>query len=240
MKKILLMFLITISLTACSEKQEWGYSEENGPDNWAEISDEYALCGEGTSQSPIDIDTKNASSSEDSLTINYSDTDFNIVDTGHSVEFEVEGTQPSITYNDNNYVLDQIHFHNESENTLNGKHYPLEGHFVHHLEGQEDNKLVISIMFDLGDENEIIADSFNNIGSSVNFNPQELLPESHNYYEFIGSLTTPPCSEDVKWIIFNDNLTIDENQLNAFKEHYSNNNRPTQALNERSINHVNN
>ncbi len=238
MKKILLIFLITVSLTACSKQQDWGYSEENGPETWAEVNDEYATCADGDMQSPIDIDSSEVSTTTNTVDLSYSKTNFKLIDTGHSLEFEVEGEKPTLQYDSTTYQLDQIHFHNESENTIDSKHYPLEAHFVNHELNNEDNKLVLSVMFDLGSYNEIIGDKFERINEEVSFDPSKLIPEQASHYEFSGSLTTPPCSEGVKWIVFETPLSIGQDQLDAFTAYYSNNNRPTQDLNGRNIHYV--
>lgn len=90
-------------------------------------------------------------------------------------------------------------------------------------------------MFDIGEENQVKVDSFNNVGEETTFNPSDLLPQVTSYYTFTDSLTTPPCSEDVTWIVFDQVLTLSGEQLAAFVNNYSNNNRPIQDLNSRTI-----
>lgn len=241
MKKIsILLFVVIIVLTGCSEVS-WGYDTNNGPDKWSEISEENGLCGSGESQSPINITEENVSVSTDSkLELNYSDSEFKVIDTGHSLEFEAESEDDFIMYNDTKYTLKQIHFHNESEHTINDKHYPLEGHFVH--ENADGNNLVISVMFDLGETNKVIGDNFSdeNIDSTIEFSPKELLLDENenltDYTSYVGSLTTPPCTEGVQWVISQDVREINQTQLDDYKAHYTANNRPTQEINDRVIN----
>lgn len=235
MKKLVMLMIGVLVITAgCqSQKVEWGYEQDNGPDQWSTISSDYQLCGNGQEQSPIDIETGVATPGTENLEFNYVDTSFEVVDTGHSLEFEAESSDNQIAYNGQSYSLQQIHFHNQSENTIDGQHYPLEGHFVHANDNGEN--LVISVMFELGAENSVISDNFTKIGSEVEFNPQELIPASASYYTFVGSLTTPPCTEGVQWVVFEQPLTISEQQLNSFTEYYANNNRDTQPLNGREV-----
>lgn len=230
---ITLLVLTGCSSNATTSSAEFGYSEDNGPDTWATLSDDYALCGSGESQSPIDIEQSSASAGSDTIAFNYGDTSFEIEDTGHSIEFLDETESNSITFDDQEYKLDQIHFHNESENTIDGQHYPLEAHFVH---SDEDGKnLVISVMFEVGDENIAIGENFEKVGEETEFNPSTLLPDGSDYYTFTGSLTTPPCTEDVTWVVYDQPMTISEQQLDSFTKYYSNNNRPVQDLNGRAI-----
>ncbi len=237
MRKLVVITVTTLLVVSgCKATTDsWGYTSEKGPGTWASLSDDYALCGEGKQQSPIDIASSTVSKEEgtDTLKFNYADTDFEIEDTGHSIEFLDSDQSNSITFNGVEYKLQQIHFHNESENTIDGIHYPLEAHFVHtDVDGQN---LVLSVMFDIGEENQVLADSFDNVGGETTFNPVDLLPQTTSYYTFTGSLTTPPCSEDVTWIVFDQVLTLSGEQLAAFVNNYSNNYRPVQDLNSRTI-----
>ncbi len=237
MRKLVVITVATLLVVSgCkATTQSWGYTSDNGPDTWSSLSADYTLCGEGNLQSPIDITSSAVSTGEgtDTLTFNYADTNFEIEDTGHSIEFLDSEQSNSITFNGVEYNLQQIHFHNESENTIDGIHYPLEAHFVHaDASGQN---LVLSVMFDIDEENQVLADSFNNVGEETTFNPSDLLPQVTSYYTFTGSLTTPPCSEGVTWIVFDQVLTLSGEQLAAFVNNYSNNNRPIQDLNSRTI-----
>lgn len=240
MKKLIAITIgVLVVSTGCQDQTqdvEWGYEQDNGPDKWSTISSDYQLCESGQQQSPIDLETKDISTGSESFELNYTDTIFNIVDTGHSLEFEDKSSENTITYNDQDYSLQQIHFHNESENTINGQSYPLEAHFVH-TNDTADN-LVISVMFELGDENAVIGNSFTKVGSKIEFNPEALIPTNGSYYTFVGSLTTPPCTEGVQWLVFEQPLSISEQQLEDFTRHYENNNRNIQPLNGRDVEFV--
>lgn len=233
MKNVMIILALLIVMSGCTTNSEWGYGEENGPDQWSSLSDEYETCSSGSAQSPIDIKTNEVESAESSIEFSYMQSSFNVVDTGHSVEFEDESGQNNIVYNDEQYTLQQIHFHNQSENTIDGNHYPLEGHFVHTNEAGEN--LVISVMFETGANNDVIGDNFTKVGEEVEFDPSALVPSEQSYYSFMGSLTTPPCSENVKWVVFEQPQSISNQQLTEFKEYYTDNNRDTQDLNGRVV-----
>lgn len=239
MKRFIFLFALVFFITGCSNSEvSWGYDQDNGPDNWANISDEYKTCAEGTMQSPIDIKTNDQVMGDDNLIVNYTDTQFVVEDTGHSLEFYDETKSNTITYNDTQYNLEQIHFHNQSENTIDGQHYPLEGHFVH--SDEQGNNLVISVMFNIGAENSTIGDAFEQVTSTITLNPAELLPSEQDYYSFIGSLTTPPCTENVQWLVFSNPQQISQEQLTSYQQYYQDNNRDPQSLNDREVKYNNN
>ncbi len=237
MKNLVFYTMCLFILAGCGTvgAAEWDYSETSGPDEWSDLSSDYATCGDGESQSPIDIVTSDVTTESSELSFNYNNDNFEVIDTGHALEFKVEGEKPSLTYQGNEYELDQIHFHSVSEHTINGNHYPLEAHFVHHQVDNDEHNLVLSVLFELGDENEIIADKFDNVGSDYDFNPLDLIPNNSAYYSYTGSLTTPPCTEGVSWIIFKDTQEISSEQLAEYNLSYDDDYRPTQDLNGRQV-----
>lgn len=231
-KTILTSFGLSLILTGCGTPT-WGYEKDNGPDQWANLSSDYSTCKNGKQQSPIDIASKSPAVSKQELELNYQKSPFEIEDTGHSIEFLDQTKDNTVTYNGVEYRLQQIHFHNESENTIDGQHFPLEAHFVH--VNADGENLVISKMFELGEENQVLKDDFTKIGTKGEFNPKDLLNIDDQYYNYLGSLTTPPCTEGVKWIVYETPQTISKEQLEQFTKYYANNNRDTQKLNDRKI-----
>ncbi len=233
-KMFMLLAIGLVGLSGCQkEAAVWGYGANDGPNSWATLSSDYELCSSGQAQSPINIESDMTEKGNDKLDINYSETNFNIVDTGHSIEFEDQSGNNTISYNGDTYTLEQIHFHNQSENTIDGQHYPLEAHFVH--ENSHGQNLVISVMFNVGQVNQVIGNSFTMVGEQTMFNPIDLIPTQTTHYSFMGSLTTPPCSEDVQWIVFEQPLALSEQQLADFTTHYASNNREPQPLYERVV-----
>ena len=139
------------------------------------------------------------------------------------------------------FELKQFHFHTPSENTINGKHFPMEAHLVHLNKNGEI--AVIGIMFKIGKENKALKKFQNKISNKLNhknkitsyLNPEELLPKTKDYYRFNGSLTTPPCSEGVRWFVFKDAVEMSKEQLKLFSNIMGKNNRPTQPINARKV-----
>ena len=228
----------------------WGYAGEDGPTNWATLTPVYALCGEGKSQSPINIDKAsvkgNANWSFDykttSLRIAHNEHMDDILDNGHTIQVTVdEGS--TFTFSGKTYSLKQFHFHTPSEHTIDGKNLPLEMHMVH----QSDDKAlaVVSILFEEGKvPNENIAKIVANLpgakGESkhitdANLDLQVHLPKDNQAYHYIGSLTTPPCSEDVQWLVLRETKKVTVDQVAAFASKIGPNNRPVQGLNDRTV-----
>lgn len=139
-----------------------------------------------------------------------------------------------LTYNQDKYYLQQFHFHSLSEHTINGKHFPLEGHLV--TKNKNDQTLVLSILFDI--DNSYLTIFNQNISSkpqNIKFDPQELVPENLEHYQYTGSLTTPPCTENITWLVLTTSQIISAQQLDIFNSYYDNNYRPIQPTNNRTI-----
>ena len=227
----------------------WNYSEEEGPAHWAELSPVYALCGTGKFQSPIDL-LPDANKEAIDWKVEYTTTNLQIghnenvkelINNGHTIQVTTqEGS--SIVYAGKRYHLKQFHFHTPSEHSFNGKHAPMEIHLVH--QSDDDSLAVIGVLVNEGKHNsnfdELIKYLPNAPGEkktydSVKINISIHVPKILQAYHYIGSLTTPPCTEHVQWIVLKNPITMDRKQIEAFSSRINNNNRPTQALNGRTV-----
>lgn len=227
----------------------WGYEGPDGPEYWPALNPAYAACGQGKTQSPIDI-VKTAGGEVNSWKFDYKTTALkiahhehvtDIVDNGHTIQVSVEGGT-TITTDRGMYTLKQFHFHTPSEHTVDGAHFPMEMHFVH--QNAEGKFAVVSALFQEGTENESLAKLIPHLpkakGEKAHLPEVQIdlalhLPKSRAAYTYMGSLTTPPCSEEVEWLVFRDPLTASKAQLEAFASRLSPSNRPTQPLNGRVI-----
>jgi len=219
------------------EPHSWGYSGEHGPDHWSEVS---ATCGLGKTQSPIDIvDPKK----EKLPTIDfaYHATPLNVVNNGHTIQVNY-APGSSIVRDGKTYELTQFHFHHVSENAIHGKHAPMELHLVH--QAQDGSLAVVAVMLNEGKANKVINTVWSNIGpeegkentpASVKVDAAGLLPGKRGYYTFTGSLTTPPCSENVLWLVLEKPMTLSKEQIAKFAAIYPDNARPVQPLNGRIV-----
>jgi carbonic anhydrase len=235
--------------TAPPQRAHWGYEAEHGPALWATLDSAYVECGQGQSQSPIDITSPQASGhpvwaaeyGTTNLRIAHHQQVEDILDNGHTIQVDYsEGSV--LTIGEETFELKQFHFHTPSENTVNGSHYPMEMHMVHQSAG--GGLAVYGVFFEAGEHHP----GFDLLTAHLPSRPGEkhdlkdveldlnaLLPTSHNAYHFSGSLTTPPCSEGVQWLVAVEPVAMSEAQLSEFSRRLGHNNRPVQPLNGRTI-----
>lgn len=243
MKKVVgFTFALILSSTLAFAGSSWSYDGETGPEHWGELSPDYAMCSRGMSQSPVNISaTTTVESALALLRFNYSDGGAEFTNNGHTVQVNYqEGS--SLTVNNQAYELKQFHFHSPSENAVDGQLYPLEVHLVHaNAEGQ---LAVVGIFFEEGAANATLDEFWNQMplaaGETVTLsdavNVKDLLPYNRSYYRFSGSLTTPPCSEGVTWLVIKEPVTVSEEQLARFTQAVGPiSNRPVQPLNARVV-----
>ncbi len=235
-----LLLLSSVGTAAAGSKAaKWNYSGQNGPENWGQLSPEYGLCATGKNQSPLNISDA-FKTNLPKLRLNYGGKALKVASTGHGAKIEVrEGSTLSIQ--NESYKLLQTHFHSPSEHTINGKSYPLEAHFVHQAE--DGSLAVIGVLYSKGAHNpnlQKVIDAmprYKKKSKQINaFQVDALMPKKKQYYRYSGSLTTPPCSEGVKWIVLKKTPSISEEQIKKFKKlHRKPTNRPIQPLNARNI-----
>jgi len=224
---------------ATPKKTEWSYSGEKGSNNWAKLSPEFYECS-GKNQSPINL-IGFVESVLKPINFNYKIYGNEILNNGHTIQVNYPKGN-SIILDSQSFELKQFHFHAPSENRINGKSYPLELHFVH--VNKKGKLAIVAVMFSEGKENTEIIKAWlkmpikkgdKNILTKV-IDPKKLLPTVSNYYRFNGSLTTPPCSEGVRWIVMKKPLTASKKQIKDFTDVIGHpNNRPIQLLNARLV-----
>lgn len=206
----------------------WGYDEINNEATWGI---DHPQCNLGTIQSPINLST-NEFNSSNLVSLNYVNTTFEVVNNGHSVQVNYPAGSTA-TIDGKTYNLLQFHFHTPSEHTINEKHAEMEIHFVHSNDVGEI--AVIGAMMQAGTKNYDISKIWRNIPaeresrrSDLVVHPENLLPETMNYATYVGSLTTPPCTEGVTWIVMQDPVTLSAEQIEAFQALYPMNARSVQ------------
>ena len=240
MKKL----LIALGMVACtgsafaSGGAQWGYTGDKGPDNWIELSPEYSACA-GSNQSPINI-TDLVEAELEPVEFKYNAGSSEILNNGHTVQIN---TLPgsSIIVDDIEFQLVQFHFHVPSENHVDGKSFPMEAHLVH--ADKNGNLAVVAVLLTEGKANGALEKAWaqmpeegDTLALSSDISPLEILPEDRDYYRFNGSLTTPPCSEGVRWIVMKHKISASKEQIDQFLHvmHHPNN-RPIQPINARTV-----
>lgn len=237
MKRTLLA-LSTLSLlfgnTVYAQEQNatthWDYNL-HGPSCWGEFAQE---CQKGHLQSPIDIKSKTHLPLKGSLVLKMNEdvhSTAEVVDNGHAIQVNVkDGGKLHLDGRD--YTLVQFHFHGHSEHTIDGKQFALEGHLVHK---SADGKLaVVGVMFIEGKNNPLLDNVLGSIGRATRIDPQDLLPaDKKHYYHYVGSLTTPPCTEGVQWYILKQPVTASKDQISDMRQYYDKNFRAPQPVYDR-------
>jgi carbonic anhydrase len=227
------------SAPAGSHKVHWAYQGEEGPSNWGKLSAEYAMCGSGLNQSPINL-ASFVEADLPALTFNYAGMAVELINNGHTVQVNYHPGS-NLVVDGRIFQLKQFHFHAPSENLLNGKSYPLEAHFVH--ADSQGSLAVVAVLFESGDANLALAKLWERLpqaGQSETLAAQvkatDLLPDVREYYRFNGSLTTPPCSQGVIWLVMKQTLPVSSAQVATFSRLMGGpNNRPVQPLNARTV-----
>ncbi|PGZ07357.1 carbonic anhydrase [Bacillus cereus] len=254
---ISLIFTMSAVLMGCntvkqelSQKQspekntQWSYEGTTGPEHWGDLKTEYKMCLKGQEQSPIDIKTEQIKSTgEDAnhLGINYKPIAFSIKNNGHSIEGKANSSDDYIMLGEDRYTLKQFHFHTPSEHQFEGKHADMELHLVH--QNDQNQLAVVGIMIKEGQKNEVFAEMWENLPNSKNtqgnvqytIDVQQLLPSDHSSFRYMGSLTTPPCTEGVQWIVMKQKIEMSKEQIEAFHKLVPTNNRPVQPINGREV-----
>lgn len=226
--------------TAPAADLHWAYGGHAGPAEWGALSPDFATCKLGKHQSPIDIrDAKAADLPV--ITFNYQPAPLAVIDNGHTIQVNY-APGSWIDVGGARYDLVQFHFHKPSEEKVDGKSHAMVAHLVH--KNAEGKLAVVAVLLDGGGANATIDSIWKNLpkekekqvvvpGATVD--ASELLPKERGYYTFQGSLTTPPCSEEVTWLVLKAPVKIADAEIAEFGKIYPMNARPTQPTNGRPI-----
>ncbi len=220
----------------------WGYEGHMGPMHWGDMSPDYHMCKEGRQQSPIDIRGATPKNLGD-ITFSYTASPKNIVNNGHTIQVNMNPGS-TITMGGKTYRLLQFHFHSPSEHKIDGKPADMVAHFVHQA---EDGQLgVVAVLFKKGKANPVIGRLWQKLPkqhggkadlAGLDVRVADLLPRDRSYYNYAGSLTTPPCSEGVNWMVLRTPVNVSAAQVKAFSDIFPKSVRPTQPLHGRTIHH---
>lgn len=232
----ILMSLSLASASVVCVASDWDYHK---PHDWSTVNSKYQSCA-GVNQSPIDIrNTTKAKLAP--LKFNYKTTAKAISHNGHTIQVDFnEGA--SLSLDNKTFYLHQFHIHSPSENTIKGESFPMEIHLVHATEQGE--LAVVALMFKAGKENaalkhiwDVLPKKAGEIHQLKNEQVAQIyLPSKLDYYRFNGSLTTPPCTEGVRWIVIKDIQHASKQQIAAFSQLMDHpNNRPVQPIGARVI-----
>ncbi|XP_010916593.1 alpha carbonic anhydrase 7 isoform X2 [Elaeis guineensis] len=250
----ILFFFNTSPVTSCSQEDEREFSyvrgSKRGPEHWGELKNSWSACGTGKLQSPIDLSDERVRVLPQlgELRSSYHPANAVMKNRGHDIEIEWKNQTGGIWINGTKYVLQQLHWHLPSEHTINGRRYSLELHMVHQT---ADNKTaVVGILYKIGRPDPFLAkmeDYLKKVEDLAELeeeklgmvDPRDVRKGSSEYYRYMGSLTAPPCTEGVVWIIIRKVRTVTQQQVNLLREAVHDdvgmNARPLQPINNRSV-----
>ena len=230
-----------LSLATAGAAQErppehtWGLGESRGPSHWGELKPEFAPCKNGHRQSPIDISNPQKADLPP-IQFDYKPSPLHIIDNGHTVMIN-HGSGSFISVGGKRYALKQFHFHRPSEERINGKAYEMSVHLVH--VDPEGKVAVVAVLLQQGEDNPLVHELWNDLPqekekeeflNNVRIDAARILPADRGCYTFPGSLTTPPCSENVTWFVLKHPVTVSAAEIEQFSKLYRNDARPTQPL----------
>jgi len=234
-----LAVLLTAPGTTLAQKEapKWSYSEKTGPQNWAKLSTGYATCN-GNRQSPINL-RKTKREKNPSLKIEYGSRNVTVVNRKRTTQVNTPGGK--LTLGSTTYGLKQLHVHTPAEHTIRGNRRAVEIHLVH--QAQNKNELaVIALFVRQGQRHSALRPLTEGVKKGrkktvSNYNVRALFPEDwrSSYYRYNGSLTVPPCTENVRWIVLTNPIKASKKQLKAIRADRKPNNRPIQPRNDRQI-----
>jgi len=227
-------------IVAAEGQSNWGYEGPQGPAHWGDLAAEYTTCKTGTNQSPIDIASAKAVKLAN-IKFNYKPSTLDVINNGHTIQVNyAKGS--TIDVGDKVYKLLQFHFHSPSEHTVKGKPYDMVAHLVHQA---DDGQLgVVGVLMKQGkNSNPVIATVWKHMPKKAGehntvdatLNAANLLPTNHRFYNYSGSLTTPPCSEGVNWMVMQTPVDVSVGQIVSFRNVFANSVRPVQSVNGRTV-----
>lgn len=239
----------TRPVTPASGDPVWHYEGAEGPTQWATLSPKFAACGEGRSQSPIEISKPSPGTAPDvrmrfppaALRIVHHEHMADGINNGHTIQINYPAAD-TLNLGASPYQLVQYHFHAPSEHTVSGAHFPMEMHFVH--KAADGTLAVVAVFIEQGAANAAFAPVWANLPTqkgvethlpAVEVDVDALLPGVRTSYRYDGSLTTPPCTEGVKWVVMTTPVALSSEQIGAFTQLINHNNRPVQPLNGRTV-----
>ncbi|MGE5503013.1 MAG: carbonic anhydrase [Actinomycetota bacterium] len=227
------------TIARASDAPHWTYEGHGGPAEWGSLAPEYGACGMGREQSPVDL-SKGIPAMLGDPVVSWQPMPLEIVNNGHTIQVNcAKGSK--VTLDGKDYELLQFHFHHPSEHTIDGVAYALEVHFVH--KAAEGGLAVLGVMFSPGAANTALETIWRampekageSVKSDAVIQPMTMLPADRVTFRYAGSLTTPPCSEVVSWVVYRQGLTASAEQIERFAKLFPNNARPVQPLNRRKL-----
>jgi carbonic anhydrase len=230
--KLVYMTVIGLLVSSSVMASGWDYVS-HGPATWAQLSPEYRLCSDGEQQSPIDL-RDGVLAEVPTLNMHYLNSVGRVVDNGHAVQW-TPSENMSVSYEGADYKLLQIHIHTPSEHLRDGRSFPAEAHMVH--QGPSGKLLVVGVFLSQGTSSAFVDNMLRGLSRQMTtgLHPSALLPKNKAVFRYTGSLTTPPCTEGVTWLVMQNDVSMSPSQLTTLTDLHAGNARPPQVLHDRVV-----
>lgn len=235
---LILCLPLTLAKTDAQDHQPghtWDYGQVRGPSHWGDLEQDFAACKNGHQQSPIDI--RNPQKADLSpLQFDYKTSPLHIVDNGHTIMIRY-APGSFLSVNGKRYELQQFHFHRPSEEKIEGRQFGMSLHLVH--KNEQGKLAVVAVVLERGRENEAVRELWKNLPKEkereesperLEIDVRSLLPSDRGYYMYQGSLTTPPCTENVTWFVLKQPVNVSPSQIEQFSKFYRDDARPPQPV----------
>lgn len=244
---VLALLALVAGCSHAPRPHHWSYEGSGGPSRWGDLSPEYATCREGRSQSPVDLaaipERLTGARKRQALLMHLSRQKHaaSEINNGHTIQVNHAGAD-TLELGGERYTLLQYHFHAPSEHTVNGRRFPMEVHFVH--QAPDGRLAVVGVLLQEGQPHRALDAMWSHLPrqkgdeaslADVEVAMDDLLPPVRTAWRYEGSLTTPPCSEGVQWIVMTTPVEVGAGQVALFRTVIPDNHRPTQPLNGRSV-----
>lgn len=230
---------------ALPKDRPWGYTGDRGPQSWGELDPKWEQCGIGKAQSPIDLPSMGDEprSQSDKLSVDYMSIPLRIKNSGHTLEVQ-NRTDSFLMVGSKRFDLLQFQFRSPSEHTLAGQRFPLEVQFVN--KARDGELAILAVLLEAGDANKTLEEVWRKMPKSetqdyVNHEKKllsvsDLISLSEGYYAYEGSLTTPPCSEGVRWFVAKETQEIEQRSVDQLRNVLGGrSNRPVQPVGDRKV-----
>jgi carbonic anhydrase len=232
------------AIAAHASPTHWTYEGDTGPEHWGELEEDYLACKNGTQQSPINIEHSQLTASDTikPVEVRYGKTETNIQNNGHTIQVNLKNNKSYIMLDGTRFTLAQFHFHHPSEHQIDGQHADMELHFVH--KSEDGKTAVLGVLIKKGSVNKAFESLWSSMPDKETEEAIELagtvdlasmLPANLHSIRYSGSLTTPPCTEGVSWVVLDNPIEMSQAQIDQFAAIFPDNHRPIQPVGERKV-----
>lgn len=239
----LICFLLGAAVAgAQAAPTQWTYTGRTGPINWSKLDPAYRACSEGHQQSPVDIRGARLNTALQPIDFHYIGGAVTVENTGNMIVVHVDPGS-YIVADGTRYNLDRFEFHHPSEHAVRGRLTDMDVELVHKSADGKMAMVAVRLTLDRGEPNATLATLWEHLPQTPHttekvtamVNPGGFLPTDRGYWTYMGSLTTPPCTEGVRWFVMEQPISISRYQLQAVERLFRVSSRPLQDLHGRRI-----